>query len=649
MATVAQGRLFRWHEVDAASDIERLRLCLSALPDEALMQRLERQRGKGRDDYPVRPTWNALVAGVVYQHPSAASLLRELWRNGELREACGFDVHAGASAVPSEDAFGRFLASVMACEHELESMFHKLVDELGRALPDLGQRMAVDSKAIASAGKPVSDEAKQAAPDGRRDLEADWGKKTYRGTRQDGSLWEKTTKWFGYKLHLLVDSRYELPLAFKLTVASRNDSPELLPLVEQLSEHHPQFAEQPRRELAADKGYDSAENNQALYDDHEIVPVIDTRQLWKEEPTRPLRPNQVDSFVHNERGELFCIDPLRGELRSLAFVGFEADRGTLKYRCPAAALGMQCPGRERCEEGRRIGPFGRVVRVPLDTDRRIFTASRAAHRKVEEGLPAPYLGRARQQPHRPSTRLRGPLHSRHGQDEGSRDDRARRHAGHGPGTHSSGPEGPDAFPARTSAHRVLNADTDPAPIVPWPPGPPAAHPAAFGAPTLLPSRPPPPRRTAASASATPAGSGFGTGGGTGAGPTDHEPSALPCSADGSVPSSRDRLSPRRARPPGRRRALRRVLGPRQGGNRSAARLAPTTRRRTARVLLVLAGRVVKDRRTYQPGGGRGRRLARSSSEAATKARWTSCSSWRHGVERRSAERWVIERNRVSRA
>ena len=55
MATLAQGKLFRWSEVHVASDIERLRLVLSALPDEALMQRLERRRGKGRDDYPVRP------------------------------------------------------------------------------------------------------------------------------------------------------------------------------------------------------------------------------------------------------------------------------------------------------------------------------------------------------------------------------------------------------------------------------------------------------------------------------------------------------------------------------------------------------------------------------------------------------------------
>ena len=115
-----------------------------------------------------------------------------------------------------------------------------------------------------------------------------------------------------------------------------------------------------------------AENDQTLNDEHGIVPVIDTRQLWKEEPTRPLRPNEADSFVYDERGEMFCIDPLRGEQRSLFFVGFEADRGTSRYRCPAAALGMQCPARELCEQGRNIGSLGRVIRVPLETNRRIF-------------------------------------------------------------------------------------------------------------------------------------------------------------------------------------------------------------------------------------------------------------------------------------
>lgn len=31
---------------------------------------------------------------------------------------------------------------------------------------------------------------------------------------------EKMVKWFGYKLHLVVDATYELPVAYKVTKAS---------------------------------------------------------------------------------------------------------------------------------------------------------------------------------------------------------------------------------------------------------------------------------------------------------------------------------------------------------------------------------------------------------------------------------------------
>jgi len=59
----------------------------------------------------------------------------------------------------------------------------------------------------------------------------------------------------------------------------------------------------------------------------------------------------------------------------LAFAGFEKDRNALKYRCPAAAYGFECDGREECEQlaPGNVGPFGRIVRVPLKTNRRIFT------------------------------------------------------------------------------------------------------------------------------------------------------------------------------------------------------------------------------------------------------------------------------------
>ena len=44
-------------------------------------------------------------------------------------------------------------------------------------------------------------------------------------------------KWFGYKLHLLVDSVHELPLAFIVTKASEDDTTNLAPLVKDLETH----------------------------------------------------------------------------------------------------------------------------------------------------------------------------------------------------------------------------------------------------------------------------------------------------------------------------------------------------------------------------------------------------------------------------
>ena len=187
MATIAQPYLFSWQSIDAASDLDRLRLVLCALPDEELVCLLEQLRGHGRNDYPVRPMWNALISGIVFQHPSAAALVRELWRNGELRDLCGFNPHGKTVNAPSPDAMEHFLILIVEHSKQLLKIFHRLVDELKRELPDLGVKAAVDSKAIQSFGNPVRDDEKLAEPDGRRDTDADWGVKTYKGTRNDGT------------------------------------------------------------------------------------------------------------------------------------------------------------------------------------------------------------------------------------------------------------------------------------------------------------------------------------------------------------------------------------------------------------------------------------------------------------------------------
>ncbi|WP_245543290.1 transposase [Kyrpidia tusciae] len=82
MAIIPQLELFSWEDIEPLGDLERLRLVLEHLPDEALMAHLEKSRGHGRDDYPVRAMWNSMLAGIVFQHPSIESLRRELSRNG---------------------------------------------------------------------------------------------------------------------------------------------------------------------------------------------------------------------------------------------------------------------------------------------------------------------------------------------------------------------------------------------------------------------------------------------------------------------------------------------------------------------------------------------------------------------------------------
>ena len=192
-----------------------------------------------------------------------------------------------------------------------------------------------------------------------------------------------------------------------------------------------------KRALRADKGYDSAENKRALYDDNGIKPIIDNRTLWRDEHGKPrqLFPDRADTILYDELGQLYCQCPSerRGEdkIRELAFVGYEKDRRTLKFRCPAAAYDLDCPGRALCEAGTRVGSFGRVVRVPLSFNRRIFTPIARCSQKWEKAY------RLRTSVERVNSRVdrlgrRAPHDPRPQQDEDAHGSWTRRHARDGP-------------------------------------------------------------------------------------------------------------------------------------------------------------------------------------------------------------------------
>ena len=363
MAIIPQKSLFDYSEIEDLGDLERLRLVIEYLPDEEFMQHLEDERGNGRDDYPIRAMWNSILAGIVFEHSKTASLIRELSRNGQLRNMCGFK----NSLVPPPWVYSRFLDKLLEDEHQeyIEEIFNKLIKQLRELLPDFGETLAIDGKAIDSfANSHNYDEEEIKEDDRRRDLDADYGSKTYYYEDDEGSKYKKVTSWFGYKLHLIVDATYELPVAFKVTPASNAESPVAHELIDELDETHPEIIEDCKHFLA-DRGYDDGKLIIKCWDDYGIKPIIDIRNMWRDGEETKLIEGE-ENIVYDYCGNVYCHDPVTGQKREMAYGGFEKDRNTLKERCPAEHYGLECKGKEKC-------PVAGSTRISLELDRRVFT------------------------------------------------------------------------------------------------------------------------------------------------------------------------------------------------------------------------------------------------------------------------------------
>lgn len=410
--TTAASMLFSWDDVERLGDLKRLEWVVRYLPDEPLIEALKARRGRGRDDYPIEAMWRALVAGVVFQHDSIASLVRELRRNPALLAVCGFaalprqgrtvrtlqqDAQSGPARVVSLSApvfdnvpdpcnFSRFLSNVVGVEEAqglVSGMMDTLRVRLMEVLPDFGRHLGYDGKAIDSHSTGRIGRGKDSASD----ADADWGCHETQGVdAATGKAFSKVKRWFGYELHLIADSAYEIPVWFDVTKASVSECKRLSGAVDELFGKSPELAER-CGDFSAGRGLDSGPLKARLWDVYRIRPLIDTRAMWREEQAmpgydpskpilRPLDAQRVDTILYSEKGEVFCRDPATQEQRPMAFQGFESDRGTLKYRCPAAAYGFVCQGRSQCYRGAGVqdSAYGRVVRIALaDQDRRIFT------------------------------------------------------------------------------------------------------------------------------------------------------------------------------------------------------------------------------------------------------------------------------------
>src|SRR5262249_14716436 len=236
----------------------------------------------------------------------------------------------------------------------LRDVFDHLARRLGVAVPDLGRHLAGDATALSARAKKspeaVAAEAAQGLPQPSRGRKED---------KDDSGQVVKVVEWFGYKLHLLVDVKHEVAVAYRVSDTKAGDN-QLLPAL--LGQACANLPEGRARTLAYDKAADDVEVHRELHE-RGIKPLIQVRAQWKEEPEGP-RPGGRSPLhlVHDEAGTVYCYDtsgeaPVR---HRMAYIGYEPDRDTVKYRCPARHEGWHCPSDAKCNAGLSYGLTARI-------------------------------------------------------------------------------------------------------------------------------------------------------------------------------------------------------------------------------------------------------------------------------------------------
>lgn len=360
MAIIAQKDLFGWENYEKFDGLKRLELILKVLDDEKLMKTLEEERGHGRNEYPVRAVWNSILAGILFEHEKIESLRRELKRNTALCYICGFDVSKGADCVPKAGVYSRFIVNILKHMDLLQEMFSDLRKKCYEIFPDFGTYLGIDGKAVPSFAVKNSEKKKSdGTQDNRGDADADWGNHSHYNKMK-----EIVKVWFGYTIHLIADTQYELPVFFKVTKASESEIVNARSMINEIEKDSPEILEKCRY-FSGDRGYDDVKLIKEL-EKHDISPVIDIRNCWQTPPetTKPLEKNI--RITHTYNGKVFCSCGTDGEEKQMVCRGFEKDRNAIKYGCPAKYYGISCSCRESCK-------IPKEFRIPLDTDRRIFT------------------------------------------------------------------------------------------------------------------------------------------------------------------------------------------------------------------------------------------------------------------------------------
>jgi len=262
---------------------------------------------KGPKGYEPETLIYALIAMQVEKIQTIKDLVLNLKQNPVLRYCCGFGV---LGKVPSESTFSRFLDKLIQTD-ELEQLFHSLVVKAKELNIIDGEHISIDSTKLIfyEAAKPK----KYIVDD---DYNPNWGiKKDTNGN---------TVKWFGWKLHILCDSKSELPLDILVTPANTYDGTVAIPLIKQFFNNYKDIFKP--KYYAMDSGYDFEYVYKDIINEFNGIPII---------AYNPRRSYAPPAGLDED------FNPICSAGYKLVYWG--KDGNHLKFRCPHALGKCNCP------------------------------------------------------------------------------------------------------------------------------------------------------------------------------------------------------------------------------------------------------------------------------------------------------------------
>lgn len=316
----SQMDIFDSIDSEVSDDLLRLDYCCKALDYSPLLDALNRERGKGRNDFSNETMIRLVIAKVVLGHETTASFIRELNRNRDLRKKCGLVdsdyINGVKKKVPSAGVFTRFYQRLEKHPQQMNDMQNKLLEYFYANVDGFGDKVAGDGKYSQSYANKVNE---YADGDRRSENDASISIKENYVTDKNGKEKVKNHSFFGFRAHVIVDVTTGLPSSVQVEKANVGEREVMNKMVHALATK-PSY-------IMLDKGYDGKELFRKIRAE-EMIPIVNSREMRKDEDGTQYKDTNI---YYYEDGEIYYANPKSGNKEEMKYLGYDKNRKAMRY------------------------------------------------------------------------------------------------------------------------------------------------------------------------------------------------------------------------------------------------------------------------------------------------------------------------------